>query len=264
MATAENSLPSSSSLPAPGRATAVASFWHTLAFVIFLIGFAYLQTLPVVQKRAAVAPSRVPTYIATIIFELVLIGYVWLGVRLRKVTLRELIGGKWTRFADFLMDVAIALLFWIAVWIMLAAFTLLIKFNGQAAAKLLLPQTLRELGFFTALALIAGFCEELIFRGYLQRQFLALTGNTIAAVVLQGIVFGAAHLYQGAKGVLVISVYGMMFGTLAAIRKSLRPGMIQHGGQDAISGGVAYFLSKHTDLLTKHKIAFLLIQAVRR
>jgi membrane protease YdiL (CAAX protease family) len=224
--------------------------------VVFLIAFAYLQTLPAVQKRAAVAPSRIPTYLATMGFELLLLGYVWLGVRRRKVTLTELIGGKWLRFADILMDVAIALLFWIAVWVMLLGLTTAIRFRGESAAKLLLPETLKEVALFVPLAVIAGFSEELIFRGYLQRQFLALTGNTVAAIVLQGVVFGAGHLYQGAKGVLVISVYGAMFGILAVMRKSLRPGMIQHGGQDTLSGIAGYFL-------IKHKVVFLLIQAVK-
>jgi membrane protease YdiL (CAAX protease family) len=39
----------------------------------------------------------------------------------------------------------------------------------------------------------AGFSEELIFRGYLTRQFDAWTGSLVFAVILQGIVFGLAH-----------------------------------------------------------------------
>jgi uncharacterized protein len=120
-----------------------------------------------------------------------------------------------------------------------------LRFNGAEAAKFLLPRTRVEAVLWVPLAATAGFCEELVFRGYLQRQFLALTGNTAAAVILQGIVFGAGHLYQGLKGVIVISVYGVLFGILAVMRKSLRPGMIQHGAQDGISGITAYVLAKH-------------------
>ncbi|MGA2510680.1 MAG: type II CAAX endopeptidase family protein [Candidatus Acidiferrales bacterium] len=244
--------------PAPARAKPVAPIWHTVAFLIILLGFAALQTLPVVQARAAVVPSRIPTYILTICFELLMVGYIWLfGLRRRKVSIREIIGGKWLRFSDFLMDVGIALLFWCVVWVVLLGFTRLLKFNGESAAKLILPQTITELAIFVLLALTAGFCEELIFRGYLQRQFLALTGNTAASVALQAVVFGAAHLYQGAKGVLVISVYGAMFGVLAVMRKSLRPGMIQHAGNDMLSGIAGY-------LAMKYKIAFMLMQVVRR
>jgi hypothetical protein len=57
-------------------------------------------------------------------------------------------------------------------------------------------------------SLSAGFCEELVFRGYLQRQFHAATGNVVVAVALQAIVFGLVHTYQGWKPVLVITVLG--------------------------------------------------------
>jgi uncharacterized protein len=63
-------------------------------------------------------------------------------------------------------------------------------------------------------------------------------------VILQGVIFGAAHAYQGHKAILVISAYGMLFGTLAAMRKSLRPGMLQHATQDSVSGIASHFLTK--------------------
>jgi hypothetical protein len=145
----------------------------------------------------------------------------------------------------------VAAIFWLIVVGVVAGLAFLLRFSGVEAAKFLLPKTLVEVALWIPLSATAGFCEELIFRGYLQRQFLALTGNAAAAVVLQGIVFGTTHLYQGVKGVLVISVYGMLFGILAVMRKSLRPGMIQHGAQDAISGVAAY-------LFTKYKYDYLL------
>jgi membrane protease YdiL (CAAX protease family) len=86
------------------------------------------------------------------------------------------------------------------------------------------------------LALTAGICEETIFRGYLQRQFTAWTRNAAAGIVLQGVVFGAAHAYQGLNQVILIAVYGCLFGLLALWRKSLRPGMMAHFVQDAIGG----------------------------
>ena len=91
---------------------------------------------------------------------------------------------------------------------------------------------------------MVGLAEEFVFRGYLQRQLLAATGRNSWAILLQGVVFGVAHGYQGIKGVLTISVYGVMFGILAALRRSLRPGMMQHASQDIVSGLVGSFLAK--------------------
>ncbi|MBZ5696872.1 MAG: CPBP family intramembrane metalloprotease [Acidobacteriia bacterium] len=97
---------------------------------------------------------------------------------------------------------------------------------------------------FLGLAMTAGFCEEILFRGYLQRQFLALTGRIEVAVALQAVVFGMAHTYQGWKGAVTIGVYGALFGVLAVVRKSLRPGMMQHAFQDSLAGIAIRVLTK--------------------
>lgn len=69
---------------------------------------------------------------------------------------------------------------------------------------------------YLGLTVTATFCEELIYRGYLQRQFTAWTGSLSIGVVCQGIVFGASHAYLGRAMVLVVVVYGCLFGLLAA------------------------------------------------
>jgi uncharacterized protein len=230
---------------AAGRG-AIAPAWHTIIFLGGLLGLSYLQHLPLFAARATAAPSRIPTYLLTIGYELFLLGYVWLlGLRRFKIPLREIIGGRWSRAVDFWRDVGAAALFWIVVLVITGGLSFALGFSGARAASFLLPKTATEVALWVPLAVTAGFCEELIFRGYLQRQFLALTGNVVAAVALQGIAFGVGHLYQGFKGVLVITVYGILFGTLAVVRKSLRPGMIQHAGQDSISGIATYILSRY-------------------
>ena len=227
----------------PGHIPAVAPAWHTAVFVILMLGVAFVQAMPRFAQREAHLPSRIPLYISTLLYELFLLGYVWLGVWLRRTSLRDLIGGRWARWKDFWIDVGIAFIFWLVVSTVLVLLSLALRFNGNEAASFLMPQTVREMIVWVVVATSAGFCEELIFRGYLQRQCLALTQNVAAAVILQGLIFGSAHAYQGAKGVIVISVYGMMFGALAAMRKSLRPGMMQHATQDTISGLAMHMIS---------------------
>jgi membrane protease YdiL (CAAX protease family) len=245
MANGEGGDPGSPEVTATGRVTPVAAVWHTLLFVAVLLGLAVLQGQPQLVKGGHL-PSRITLYLFTVGYEFFLLGYVWLfGLRRYKVSLGEIIGGKWLRWQDFWRDVGIAILFWIVVGAMLVAVSLSLHFSGMEAAKFLLPQSSLELAVFLVLVCSAGFCEEVIFRGYLQRQFTAWTGNVPAGVALQGVVFGAAHLYQGGKAVVVISVYGAMFGILAAMRKSLRPGIMQHTAQDALSGIAGMFLKKY-------------------
>jgi membrane protease YdiL (CAAX protease family) len=100
----------------------------------------------------------------------------------------------------------------------------------------MLPSSGAEVGLFLMLAATAGFCEELIYRGYLRRQFAALTHAAVGAIVLQALAFGASHEYQGWKFMLIIAVFGSLFGLLAHWRCSLRPGIFAHIVQDGMGG----------------------------
>jgi uncharacterized protein len=226
----------------------VAPVWHTVVFVVVTLGLTALQARQTPKISTLNIPTRVPLYVAMILFELILLAYVWLlGLRPAGKTLRDIVGGKWNHPRDFWLDIGIAIVFWMAVAGMLATMRSLLGQNkeGLEAMRILLPRTYAEMVVWAVLSVTAGFCEELIFRGYLQRQFLALTQNPAFAVVLQAAVFGAAHLYQGWKGALEITIYGGLFGALAVWRKSLRPGMIQHAAQDSFSGILGSLAIRH-------------------
>lgn len=94
----------------------------------------------------------------------------------------------------------------------------------------LLPSTREERWLFAAVAVTAGICEELLFRGfllfYLQDLFLGL--SLAAAVIVSSIVFGMAHLYQGAKGVLGTGVFGLGMALLYVWSGSLLLPIILH------------------------------------
>jgi membrane protease YdiL (CAAX protease family) len=192
--------------------------------------------------------SRVSLYCLTIAFEFVMVGYVWLlGLRPAGKRIRDLIGGKWDKPGDFFKDVGIAFIFWLVVVAYLVSTGLVFGKNPGSldAMKAMSPRSAVEIVLWVALSVSAGFCEELVFRGYLQRQFYALTGMAPAAVICQALVFGAAHLYQGVQGAAVIAGYGALFGILAASRNSLRPGMIQHGAQDTFTGLLVSIAIRH-------------------
>jgi membrane protease YdiL (CAAX protease family) len=87
-----------------------------------------------------------------------------------------------------------------------------------------------------ALSASAGFCEEAVFRGYFQRQFSALTRSRWAGLVLQALLFGISHGYQGIGAMARIALFGLLYGGLALWRKSLRPGMVAHAWSDVYSG----------------------------
>jgi len=90
--------------------------------------------------------------------------------------------------------------------------------------------------------LSAGFCEEVAFRGYFQKQFETMTRSSTAGVILQGILFGISHGYQGLRAIIMIILFGFLYGILALWRKSLRPGMVLHAWSDIYAGYLFQFL----------------------
>ena len=115
------------------RLRPVAPVWHAIVLLVAIVGLSALQR-PQALAQANIQPNRLATYLLTLIYELVLLGYVWLGLRLYKIPLREIIGGRWQTFRDFLRDVGIAILFWFAVAGMLIADSFLFHFSGVDAA----------------------------------------------------------------------------------------------------------------------------------
>jgi uncharacterized protein len=216
---------------------AIAPAWHTVIVLVLMLGVslagALTRNLPGVGTH-----GRTPGYLFVIAFEWITVAFIWYGVSCRGSGLRNLVGGRWARPVEAVRDLGIAIAFLIISLAVLNAIGYLLKAKPNQAIRNLLPQTNTELAVYLLLALTAGFCEETIFRGYLQRQFSALTRSAAGGIVLQGIAFGAGHGYQGWKYMVVIAVFGTMFGLLAYWRKSLRPGMIAHFVQDGIGGTV--------------------------
>jgi uncharacterized protein len=168
--------------------------------------------------------------------EWLMLGFTWLGLRLRKQSMRVLLGENWGGAREILRDLGIGVLFLIASNLILSLISHLLKAVPNAAIRNLLPHTPAEIGVYALLAVTAGICEEMIFRGYLQRQFSVFFRSAAAGVMVQGVIFGASHGYQGPKFMVIIVVYGVLFGLLAQSRRSLRPGMFGHFLQDLIVG----------------------------
>lgn len=65
----------------------------------------------------------------------------------------------------------------------------------------------------------AAFGEEIVFRGYLMRQFIKFFGNSKINIVLFGILFGWIHAYQGVTGQIITGIIGILLAIIFHIRK---------------------------------------------
>jgi uncharacterized protein len=93
-----------------------------------------------------------------------------------------------------------------------------------------------EMAAFVVVCLTAGFCEELLYRGWLMNIVRAATGSTWVAVAAGGSVFGIAHVYQGVKAMLRTVFVGLQLAILYVMVGSLIPGQVLHAGVDILVG----------------------------
>lgn len=223
----------------------VAGTIHTIGLVAIIAAWTCLGVLGVARRRAQASPRLILSFSFSAILELLTLAYVLWGVRRQDGSLRDLIGGTWARGKDVWWDVLIAGGFWIASLVCLGVIGFALHVSGPAdALRLVAPHGAAQILFWILLSCTAGFCEEIIFRGYLQRQFIAMSSSAPIGIVLSAEVFAAGHLYQGGRRAILIGALGAMFGTLAYIRRSLRPGMMAHAWQDSILGLLLRFVPK--------------------
>jgi hypothetical protein len=216
-------------------------YWHTAALLLVL------GVLSMANARSGhgehPGQSHVRIYLATIAYEWLITGYVWWGLRRYGGSLRELIGGRWKSVGDFLFDIVIAGAAWFGALLVLAVAALAMGMNQVGSIEdarkqigFLAPESGFEIILWICLSATAGFCEEVLFRGYLQKQFTRLLRNRWIALVAVSILFGLGHGYEGPQRMVLIAMLGLAFGIMSLLRKSLRPAMMAHTLQDTISG----------------------------
>ena len=230
----------------------LAPWWHTTLMVLLILG---LSVAGVRQLRSlGDRPLHlVANYSLSIFYEWVLAGLVLWGIHLRKVPLRQLLGERQPGVRAWVKDCVVALVYWVIALVVLGVLgAALTKISGSHidpqkigdVTQKLAPGNAIEMILFLVLSMSAGFCEELVFRGYLLQQFARMSHRYWVGIALAAVVFGCAHGYEGVAGILLITVYGAMFGILARVRRGLRTGMIAHAWHDSVSG-VALVLLRH-------------------
>jgi len=220
----------------------VAPEWHTALLAALFLAIAvsgalfqrHAQSTPGMMQ---VHPNVIPLYLSLIAMEWGLFLYVWrAGLKRTGAKVSEVIGGRWSSAKDVSVDLGLAVGVW-AVWMLIEkGWDRLLGAGHAVSIQTYLPQRAIEILLWISVSISAGICEEFVFRGYFQKQFEAYTHTKWLALILQAILFGVSHGYQGVQACAQIAVFGSLFGALALWRKSLRPGMMAHAWSDILSG----------------------------
>jgi membrane protease YdiL (CAAX protease family) len=223
---------------------------------LFVVGFVVLWPIVswpgyrrFVRKVAAGVPgARAREYLLT-----TLVQWVWSGgVLAWWIHERRPLGELGLCFGGTIRTVVGAGLTLLVLGLLVSQWRRIRKLDAARLAKLsaslgdaapLLPADDREQRIFRVLAITAGVCEELLFRGYLIWYLAAATGRW-PAMLLGTLVFGAAHLYQGRTGAIKSAVVGLVLGALYLGTGSLVWPMVLHAAIDLQGGAVGQALRR--------------------
>lgn len=207
--------------------------WPARLFASVLLGPAPIAFM--FQARAADAIPRPLPRTAV---------YVGSMIALSLLALTALSAGMLSGFTTRLMGLVNpgvgSLLMWTAVLLVAAGLVVTaFKWAGaqeSAIMREIVPVTPKEKLVFCALALTAGVCEEIAFRGFLIPALDFATGSTIAAVVLSSAAFGVLHAHQHASGALRAAILGAVLAIPFVITGSVYASMAAHTLVDVMGG----------------------------
>src|SRR5260370_5599665 len=201
----------------------LASGRHLVGFFLILAG---IGTATWLIARYPFS-HRFLIYLTLIAMELLRVWYVIAGARANGNGMMNIVGRAWSTWRDGARDFLLAIGTIVLVVVTGRALVFLLgSFSPDTA--FMLPTNFAESTGWIVLSITGGICEEVAYRGYLQRQLWAFTGSLPVGVCLQAVAFGAVHLYQGWKQMAAIVGIGLVLGSVAAWRRSIIPGTIAH------------------------------------
>ena len=218
----------------------IASLKHTLGLLVIIVAFAAAGLILVGNQPGAAIEhfGRAKIYLIALSSEWFLYLYIRAGMRRQPKIVRQFIDerpwsfGRWCLYALIACGAA-------GVWACCGyGLGMLLKPEPEKIVHLmtLLPRSGIEKILWVALSVSSAFCEEFIYRGFLLRQFQRYTGSLAAGLVLQAVVFGAAHAALPWEVVVSVTCLGLVFGVTAVLSRSLAPGMLFHGVFDVLPG----------------------------
>ena len=108
--------------------------------------------------------------------------------------------------------------------------------KGRPIVRLFSPRDRRERLLWTMASALAGFSEEVTWRGVQFGLLLALSGQPLVAAFVCAVMFGAAHYVQGHEASIAIVPFALAFQFLVLYTGSLYVAMVVHFLYDVVAG----------------------------
>jgi len=100
----------------------------------------------------------------------------------------------------------------------------------------ILPHNRREMAPYVFVCLVAGFAEEIIYRGVMTELLQRIVGIAVVTIVIVSVSFAGAHAMQGWPSVAGIFAIALACHALVWLAQSLVPVMVVHFAYDLTAG----------------------------
>jgi membrane protease YdiL (CAAX protease family) len=183
-------------------------------------------------KSGKPLPSKNRRYLAMIVLQILLLAGTSLVARQNNISL---FGPAWPPAWAWATVVAYLILFAVRTrsgWHKVSEDT-------KRQARLILPETPIELGYWIPISLLAGVSEEYAYRGVAFIMLSQIAGLPFFSVIVCVLAFGIAHMMQGWRGARVAMLMAIMFHAIVFRTQSLALVMAFHVAYDLTIGILA-------------------------
>jgi len=203
-----------------------------IAFLIFIYPFLDIKyTKPLKEKKDS--KSRLRYYKFAISSEWLVVLVIMAFVLISPITDFESIGITMSENLEQYIGMIIGFLVGVAFLVLVLMRIPIFKIRQEKSIETidyLLPTNKLERKWSVLVAITAGICEEIIYRGFVIHYLASLPVELeqIYILIISATIFGFAHAYQGWKGVILTGLAGYVFGNAYLMTGSLLFPIILH------------------------------------
>lgn len=215
---------------------------ETLVFLFLITPSLALSFFANVSSKAGFVLVAVATILRDLGLLSLILYFLWRnGEPLRKI--------GWIR-PEAGREAALGILLFVPFFLGITSLEFFLRSAGVTVPSAPLPSFLTATGttqllLAVLLVVVVAIAEESIFRGYLILRLKAITGSAGRAILASALIFSLGHGYEGAVGVISMTLMGLLLGWTYLWRGSLIAVTVIHFLQDFIGIVVLPYFGTH-------------------
>jgi membrane protease YdiL (CAAX protease family) len=197
---------------------------------ILLIGLMSAAGMRLRTDAGLLSPPFI--FLLSLLDTILLVGLIWLLLRLHRESPREVLFGRGPLVREALLGVALLPLIFIGILLVLVLILAFVPALHNVPRNPLedLLRTRGDAVIFGFIVMIAGGVREEVQRGFIIHRFDRFLGGGAVGVAVFSVLFGLGHLEQGYDAAIATGLLGAFWGVIYLTRRSIVAPMVSHAG----------------------------------